>query len=185
MNVEEILMKHLDEDGKINVEDAAKEIKEVQGKQFVPKEDFNSKNEELKTLKGTLEEMGNSTETNEELQSTIEALQGELTETKRNAKIDEALRNANSRNMKAIKALLNLDNVEFSEDGDIQGLDEQIESLKKSDAYLFESKKEPEVNISGATPGQSKTRKPGGNPDPRNMSYGEFQEWYNNQERGI
>lgn len=50
-----------------------------------------------------------------------------------------ALTNAKVKNLKAVKALLNQENIKLKDDGTLDGVDAQIEGLKKSDAYLFES----------------------------------------------
>lgn len=56
-------------------------------------------------------------------------------------KLQEALAGAKARNPKALKALLELESVKL--DGDkLLGLDDQLESLKESDAYLFEAEQE-------------------------------------------
>ncbi|MFI3206794.1 MAG: phage scaffolding protein [Clostridia bacterium] len=55
--------------------------------------------------------------------------------------IDSALSISGARNQKAVSALIDKDSIEIGEDGNILGLSEQLESLKKSDGFLFESKK--------------------------------------------
>lgn len=72
MNIEEILSKHIDEEGKFNSEAAAKELKEEQGKAYVPKDDFNSKNEELKKVNTALESLKKDSQNLEELQSEVQ-----------------------------------------------------------------------------------------------------------------
>ena len=60
----------------------------------------------------------------------------ELEAVKKDSKIEIALINAGARNIKSVKANLDLDKVKL--DGDkLFGFDEQLEALKKSDAYLF------------------------------------------------
>ena len=49
--------------------------------------------------------------------------------------VDNAILKAGGRNTKAIKALINMDDVTIGENGEIKGLD--IEAVKKSDGYLF------------------------------------------------
>ena len=54
-----------------------------------------------------------------------------------NHAIDAAILKSKGRNPKAIKALLDTDKIKM--DGDaVTGIDEQIDAIKKSDAYLFE-----------------------------------------------
>lgn len=56
-----------------------------------------------------------------------------------NSAIDQSLSKANARNNKAIKGLLNMDEIKLDDDGNLTGLDEQIKSLQKSDSYLFDA----------------------------------------------
>jgi len=54
--------------------------------------------------------------------------------------LDVALSGAKAKNVKAVKALLELDKLKFSEeDGTILGLKEQLEKVKAENDYLFES----------------------------------------------
>lgn len=121
---------------------------------WIPKEKFDDKIQEAKDLQ---EELNNRDEQLEELkkvdpaelQKTIDDLQ-EANENQKNEyeeklqqqafnhKLENTLANANVRNTTAVKALLDLDIVKL-EDDELKGLNEQIESLKESDSYLFES----------------------------------------------
>ena len=86
---------------------------------------------------------------NEDLQDQIKSLQDankqatadyqeKLAKQSKEFKIDNALRDANAKNPKAVKALLELDQV--SVDGEnLVGLEDQLNSLKESDGYLFGS----------------------------------------------
>lgn len=62
----------------------------------------------------------------------------DMADTKRNNALDMALMQAKVRDVKAARALLNLDEVKL--DGDkLLGLDSQLEGLKKDKAWLFET----------------------------------------------
>lgn len=106
------------------------------------------RDKDLKTLK---KQAGNNEELNnqlKELQSKYkqdtESLTKELQQTKLNSAVDSALGKAKVRNTKAAKALLNMDNVTLNDKGELEGLDDQISSLQKSDGYLFDQgQKEP------------------------------------------
>lgn len=50
--------------------------------------------------------------------------------------IDTAILKSKGRNIKAIKALIDIDKISFNENGELEGFD--IEDLKKSDSYLFD-----------------------------------------------
>jgi DNA repair exonuclease SbcCD nuclease subunit len=78
MDIKELIKKHTDNDGKLNQEAFEKEIKEEQGKVFVSREDFNVKNNELKTANTTLETLKENNRTNEDLQNEIKALNDEV-----------------------------------------------------------------------------------------------------------
>ena len=55
---------------------------------------------------------------------------------KKNNAVDMDIITANGKNTKAIKALIDMDKVSLKDDGTLEGFD--IESLKKSDSYLFD-----------------------------------------------
>lgn len=57
------------------------------------------------------------------------------------AKLEVALNSSNARNVKALKGLLDMEKIVLGEDGNITGLDEQLEALKESDGYLFNDNK--------------------------------------------
>ena len=84
-------------------------------------------NEELTTKITELENLNNTTK--EEYETKIAALRKETS-------IELALKDQRAKNIKAVKALLDLDKVTI--DGDnLIGLKEQLEGLKESDSYLF------------------------------------------------
>lgn len=94
-----------------------------------------------------LKDLSKKAEGNEDLQQTIKDLQKQNDDTKKEydskieqikkeSKLELALKDAKARNPKAVKALL--DDEKISLDGDnLIGLNEQLEALKESDAYLF------------------------------------------------
>jgi hypothetical protein len=57
---------------------------------------------------------------------------------KRDAALTTALAAHKPRNAGLLKKALDISAIKFKEDGAIEGLTEQIDALKKSDAYLFE-----------------------------------------------
>lgn len=126
------------------------------GKNYVSKSQFNQKNEESKTLKGEIDNYKNEIDKlkkdnkdNEDLVEQIDALKNQASEREKNYKeqakqmqinnlVDLALIKNKAKNVTAAKALLkNLDKAEIV-DGNVKGVSEQIEALKKSDAYMFE-----------------------------------------------
>ena len=106
------------------------------------------RDKDLKTLKkqaGDNEELTNQfKELQTKYKQDTDNLTKELQQTKLNSAVDSALGNAKVRNAKAAKALLNLDEVKLNDKGEVEGLDNQINSLQKTDGYLFDQgNKEP------------------------------------------
>lgn len=73
----------------------------------------------------------------------IEDLNNQRQADKLNNYIDLSLTSANVRNLKAVKALLNMDGIKADDKGEFTGLTEQLDALKESDGYLFNAS-EPE-----------------------------------------
>jgi hypothetical protein len=134
---------------------------------FIPKSRFdevNNEKKELKTLLGVRDtqytELQTKFKSNDELAKELEnfkTLNGKaeqefntkLSQVKFEYELKTALSNANVRNLKATKALLDLDKIKLNETGDkLVGLDEQIKTLQESDGYLFQSK-EPTLPTKG------------------------------------
>ncbi|MEB3365051.1 phage scaffolding protein [Lactobacillus sp. R2/2] len=118
------------------------------------------RDKDLKTLKkqaGDNEELTNQfKELQSKYKQDTDNLTKELQQTKLNSAVDSALGKAKVRNAKAAKALINMDEVKLNDKGEVEGLDEQISSLQKSDGYLFDQgNKEPYQPQGG-----------GGNTDP-------------------
>lgn len=159
------------------------------GQNYVPKAQFNAKNDELKSLKSEVGVLKKANKDNEDFVKQIEALQKTAKETeqqyqakieqmKLDTAIDSAVRAVKGRNVKAIRAMLNMDSVKL-EDGKLIGIDEQLTALKGSDEYLFESDK---PSVKGVIPGEEKS---GGAPngltkeDFNKMSYQEKAQLFN------
>lgn len=73
-----------------------------------------------------------------------EEAQKEIEQIKFNYAIEKALTEAKARNVKAVKALLDLDNLKLTDDK-ILGLDEQLEKIKEENDFLFEVEKKEKV----------------------------------------
>lgn len=75
--------------------------------------------------------------------------------------LERALVAAKARNPKAVKALLDLENIKL--DGEkLLGLEDQLKKLKESDSYLFEEEKKgqpPQIVASGNPDGGKSTEK--------------------------
>lgn len=151
MTLEQLLEMGLDEEIAKKILKAYQEsIKD----QYVPIARFNEVNEEKKELKNQLEErnkqlkeLKEKAEGNEKLVARITELEElnkqtqkdyeeKIAALRKETAIELALKDAKARNIKAVKALLDLDKVSL--DGDnLVGLEEQLKGLKESDPYLF------------------------------------------------
>ncbi|PYH25658.1 hypothetical protein US8_03461 [Bacillus altitudinis] len=141
----------------------------VSNGQWFPKERFDAVNNEKKELKSQLDERDQQLSTlqkqakgNEELQNAIEQLQEENKKVSEEYQqklekqafefaIESALRDAKAKNIKAVKANLNVDGLKLSDDKVI-GLDEQLTALKESDSYLFEEGNDSSPGLAGRQP---------------------------------
>lgn len=111
-------------------EEVDKKVEEKLLERFVSKEDFNAVNE----IKMELERQYNELQDN--FKGETEGLKKKIAETIKNSAVDMAIFKAKGKNVKAIKALIDMEKITVHEDGTIEGLD--LESIKKTDGYLFD-----------------------------------------------
>ncbi|GIN13192.1 hypothetical protein J26TS2_30590 [Shouchella clausii] len=132
----------------------------VSNGQWFPKQKFDDINTSLKDLKNQIKDRDSQLENlktkatgNEELQQQIQQLQdtNKAIKEEYEAKIQQqafdhtlkdALSAAKVRNVKAAKALLDLESIKL-DGGKLLGLEDQLKTIKESDPYLFEEEKEP------------------------------------------
>lgn len=138
-----------------NVDELEGKISKELPKYFKPAKEFNEINDELKLVKGEkktleddkkkVEDEYNNFKKGSISQADYEAKKKEIEDSSKaeiekvrlESKIDLAISNAKARNVKSVKANLDLNKIKL--DGDkLLGFDDQIEALKTSDAYLFE-----------------------------------------------
>ena len=142
-------------------------VVEDYGKNYVPKSQFNQKNEELKQAKESLTTMQSDIEAlkkdnadNAELSKQIDELNAaqlkreeeytaQIQKMELDGIVERTLLSSKVKNAKAVRALLDLEGAKVK-DGTIKGLDDQLAKLKESDPYLFESDSKP----TGVTPGE-------------------------------
>jgi phage-related minor tail protein len=146
----------LGEDTVKQINEKTKDFKiDVAEEKFIPKAKFDEVNTQLKEQKDLvtardkqINDLGTKAKGNEELTKKIEELQAQNAKTtadyeakisarEREVAMDRELQTAKVKNSKAVSALLDHSKITFK-DGKIEGLNEQIEALKKSDAYLFD-----------------------------------------------
>lgn len=85
----------------------------------------------------------------EDLQNSITAKDKEIEKVKFDFKLEAKMKEVGAKNIKAIKALIDMEQVKLGESGELEGFDTQIEALKESDAYLFEDISKGSLGSSG------------------------------------
>ncbi len=178
-------------------EQSQKVIDEIIDKQYVSKADYDAVSEENKTLKGTvadrdkqLEKLKTSAGDNENLKKQIEDLQAknkkaaaEYAENIKALKIDSAvesaIRDAKGKNVKAVKALLDIDSskIAVNEKGELVGLDieKQLKALQSAEdsSFLFLRS----GSFRGVQPERSSGKEPG-DEFPEKGSYEDMAAWF-------
>lgn len=114
-------------------------------------------------------ELKKNTGSNEELKNQLDQLQGkykedteamqqEIKKTKLNSAIDMAITKNKARNTKAVKALLDAETLELTDEG-VKGLDDQLKKVKEDNPFLFdegEGTKGPTFSKNGNPQGSGK-----------------------------
>lgn len=149
--LKKLIEKHT-KDGKLDVEALMKEVNAEFPKNAVPKDVYNTLSEAKAKLEKDISERDKQLEAlkkvdAEGLKAEIERLQGEnktakekfdseMAKLKKNTAIDIFLSNQKAKNVKAVKALLDMEKVSI--DGDnLIGIEEQLKTLKEAEPYLF------------------------------------------------
>lgn len=134
------------------------------------KADYDELKAELKTAIATiadrdnqLKELKDSVKDNEDLTAKIAELEkqnkdeaknhkAEIESLKINNAIDKALATFKAKTPKAVKAMLDMENIKLDEDGNITGIDEQVKAIAEAEdtKYLFDS---AAPNFKGTVPG--------------------------------
>lgn len=163
---------------------ASTEIKNLQTEVEGLKTQVGDRDKQLETLKASAGDNADLKKQIEDLQTenaTAKAThESELNQLKIDFAVEKALTGAKAKNIKAVKALLELGEAKLDKDGNVKGLDEQIEKLRSGDdtKFLFEAQKQQkqQQNFKGFQPGASGEQKPGGGEkvDFSKMSYDEL-----------
>lgn len=158
---------------------AATEIKNLQTEVEGLKTQVGDRDKQLETLKASAGDNADLKKQIEDLQTenaTAKANhESELNQLKIDFAVEKALTGAKAKNIKAVKALLELNDAKLDKDGNVKGLAEQIEKLTSGDdtKFLFEAQQQ---NFKGFQPGASGEQKPGEGEkvDFSKMSYDEL-----------
>lgn len=163
---------------------AATEIKNLQTEVEGLKTQVGDRDKQLETLKASAGDNADLKKQIEDLQTenaTAKANhESELNQLKIDFAVEKALTGAKAKNIKAVKALLELNDAKLDKDGNVKGLAEQIEKLTSGDdtKFLFEAQKQTkqQQNFKGFQPGASGGQKPGEGEkvDFSKMSYDEL-----------
>ena len=134
--INEILNKF--HEGIKDYKDNAERVKTLETENDNLKKQISERDKDLKELKKVdVSEMQNKIDELENKNKTQkEEYDKQLIETRKGLLIENALISSKAKNLKAIKGLLDMDKITLENDS-INGLDEQIKSLKESDSYLF------------------------------------------------
>lgn len=157
----------------------ATEIKNLQTEVDGLKTQVGDRDKQLETLKASAGDNADLKKQIEDLQTenaTAKANhESELNQLKIDFAVEKALTGAKAKNIKAVKALLELDDAKLDKDGNVKGLAEQIEKLTSGDdtKFLFEAQKQQQ-NFKGFQPGASAQQKPGAEVDTSKMNYDEL-----------
>jgi len=135
-------------------EELQKQIAEKLKQEYVPKADYDAvvvaknglegqivqRDNDIKALKEGAKDNKDLQKKYDELEEKYKTdtqnLQKQYQDSRKNSAIDMEILKAKGKNTKAIKALLDMENITLKDDGTLDGLD--LDSLKKSDGYLFE-----------------------------------------------
>lgn len=171
----EAVKAHVDEDGKLDIDKAEAAIKTAFPKNAVPKDQYNTVADKLKTANETLTKLQDENKDVEALQSQIEEYKkqvadkdAEVIRTRNEVKLKEALREAGATDIDYMT--FKLGELETDADGNLKDLDSKIKSLKESDPKWFKADGDDEGQ--GGDEGQQKktdykpvdNKLPGGKP---------------------
>ena len=170
---------------------ASTEIKNLQTEVEGLKTQVGDRDKQLETLKASAGDNADLKKQIEDLQTenaTAKAThESELNQLKIDFAVEKALTGAKAKNIKAVKALLELGEAKLDKDGNVKGLDEQIEKLRSGDdtKFLFEAQKQQKQqqnsteNVQGVDQLQigdlppSGKAQPAGHPIPRRKENGQ------------
>lgn len=171
----DLLKKH--KETELTEQQFEEELNKLLPETHMPKNVYNELNEKYKLLETQkaesdklLKEATEAKTASEEFKTKYEDLlktqkadrekyEADIATAKKNNGIDLALVKAGAKNSKAVRALLDLDKITLSDKGEVVGISEQLESIKKDNDYLFNASEPTE-------PSKPKF----GNPAPNNQS---------------
>lgn len=122
------------------------------------KADYEDVKAQLETANATITDLKKNNVDNEKLQNKVTEYETEIAKLKDEAakkdfnyRLEDALKGSKAKNLKALKALLDMDKVKIEGDK-FTGLEEQLTALKESDAYLFDAEEQQQPQLGGFKP---------------------------------
>ncbi len=160
---------------------SAAEIKNLETEVSGLKTQVSDRDKQLETLKASAGDNEALTKQIADLQAentkAKETHESEMTQLKVDFAVEKALTGANAKNIKAVKALLDLTDAKLDKDGNVKGLSEQIEKLTTGEdtKFLFDAPQQKhQQTFKGFQPGASAQQKPGTEVDTSKMNYDEL-----------
>lgn len=162
---------------------SATEIKNLQTEITGLNTQVSDRDKQLETLKastGDAEAMKKQIEDLQTENATVKTThESEMTQLKVNFAVEKALTGANAKNVKAVMALLDLDDAKLDKEGNVKGLQEQIDKLTADEGtkFLFDApaaSQQQKQTFKGFQPGAASQQKPGTEVDTSKMNYDEL-----------
>ncbi len=160
---------------------SAAEIKNLQTEVTGLKTQVSDRDKQLETLKTAAGDNETLTKQIADLQAentkVKETHESEMNQLKVDFAVEKALTGAKAKNIKAVKALLDLTDAKLDKEGNVKGLQEQIDKLTAADdtKFLFDvTQQTQQQTFKGFQPGASAQQKPGAEVDPSKMNYDEL-----------
>lgn len=160
---------------------SAAEIKNLQTEVSGLKTQVADRDKQLETLKASAGDNETLTKQIADLQAentkVKETHESEMNQLKVDFAVEKALTGAKAKNIKAVKALLDLTDAKLDKEGNVKGLQEQIDKLTAADdtKFLFDATQQTQrQTFKGFQPGASTQQKPGAEVDPSKMNYDEL-----------
>lgn len=152
------------------------QVATAEGERDQFKEQLDTNQSELNTLKESAKDNEELTKQLTEIQEKMDTVKAE-TETKllsqqKDFAIQSALDKVNTLDASIVLGLLDKDTIKVSDDG-VQGLKEQLDGLKESKSFLFKQEETTETSQQFVTPGNPANNTPG-NTDPFTAAANKF-----------
>lgn len=143
---------------KAAAQDKGFDVVNAAGGAYVAKADADNLRGQVSTLTTQLKEANGKLEGfDPEWKNKAETAAKQLRDQQFDFALEKALSKSGARSGAAVRGLLNRDKLQLADDGEILGLDKQIDALKKAEdtAFLFEEPRKPSTGMSheGSTEG--------------------------------